>query len=81
MVISPLPKVGADTICIQEALSVALTGQCACVMTPISLVDLVYGTVLDVGPALYVQGALACCTTKLRPAISKVAERAAPPFD
>ena len=41
IVISPLPKVGADTISIHDALSLALTGQCACVKTPISLVDLV----------------------------------------
>ena len=33
------------------------------------------------GPIVYAQGALACCTTKSRPAILNVAERAAPPFD
>ena len=79
--ISPLPNVGADTISIQEALSVADTGQCACVTTPISLVDRVEGTVRDDRPAAYVQGALACCTTKSRPAILNVVERAAPLFD
>jgi hypothetical protein len=49
---------------------------------PISLVVVGQaGTVRDVGPCVYVQGALACCTTKSRSAILNVADRAAPPFD
>ena len=56
MTISPLPMAGADAICIHDAFSVAETGQCDCVMTPISLVDCVKGTSLVVRPARYVQG-------------------------
>ena len=37
--ISPLPNFGADMIFIQDAFLVADTGQCACVLMPISLVD------------------------------------------